>query len=101
MTEFSELPPELLALIVSLADPKTLKSLRLTNRLLSSYASRYLFRVIHLYCDEDSCEKFEAIASHPIFKGTAQRVHLNTVEVDYVSAIKVNYDILRSKGIFD
>ena len=101
MTEFVELPPELLALIVSLADPKSLKSLRLTNRLLSSYANRCLFRVVHLYCDEDSCEKFEAVASHPIFKGTVQRIHLNTVRDDYVSIIKVGCDALRSKEIFD
>ncbi|KAJ6104256.1 hypothetical protein N7523_010576 [Penicillium sp. IBT 18751x] len=83
MTEFTELSPELLTLIVSLADLKSLKSLRLTNHLLSSYASRCLFRVIHLYCDEESCKNFEAVASHPVYKGTVQRIHLNTVTVDY------------------
>jgi hypothetical protein len=85
MTELIELPPELLVLITSFADTKSLKSLRLTNRLLSSYASRYLFRVVHLYDDDESCEAFKSVISHPSFKSHVQRIHLNTVEDDYVS----------------
>lgn len=101
MPELMELPPELLALIVSLADTKSLKSLRLTARLLSSFASRCLFHVVHLYNDDESCEAFEAVASHPIFKGIVQRVHLNTVEEDYVSVIYLESNSFQPMRIFD
>jgi hypothetical protein len=101
MPELVELPPELLALIVSLTDTKSLKSLRLTDRLLSSYASRCLFRVVDLYNDDESCEAFEAIASHPIFKGIVQRVNLNTVEEDYVSLIYLESNDYQPMRTFD
>lgn len=87
MTQLIELPPELLVLVTSFADTKSLKSLRLTNRQLSSYASRCLFRIVHLYNDEESCEAFKSVISHSTFKRRVQKIHLNTVEDDYVSFI--------------
>ncbi|KAJ5201648.1 uncharacterized protein N7498_006311 [Penicillium cinerascens] len=85
MTQLIELPPELLVLVMSLADTKSLKSLSLTNRQLSSYASRGLFRIVHLYNDEERCETFKSIITHSTFKRRVQKIHLNTVEYDYGS----------------
>lgn len=85
MAQLLELPAELLALVTSFADTDSLKSLRLTNHLLSSFASESLFRIVHLHDDDESCEAFKSIISHTTFKDKVQRIYLNTVEYDYVS----------------
>lgn len=78
-------PAELLAIIASLSDTKTIKALRLTNHMLSALATKNLFSTLSLYTDDKSCEAFESIVAHPQLKGHVRKIRFNTVEVDSVS----------------
>lgn len=89
MAELPILPPEVLALITSLADSATLKSLRLANRMLCHLATRDLFRVVSLYDTEESCQAFKSIIPHATLKKHVHKLWLNTIEDEYVSEIFV------------
>jgi hypothetical protein len=89
MAEPPTLPPEVLALITTLVDSGTLKSLRLTNRTLCHLATRELFRVISLYDQEESCQALKAVIPHARLKQHVHKLYLNTVETEYVSEILV------------
>ncbi|CAI7616361.1 unnamed protein product [Penicillium glandicola] len=79
------LPPELLAMITSLSDFETLKTLRLTSRMMCAFAIKHLFSTVLLYEDEESCDAFESIMAHPHLEHHVHKIHLNTVEDDYPS----------------
>jgi hypothetical protein len=89
MASSPAVPPEVLALIVSLAELETLKSLRLTSRMLCHFASKDLFRVVTLYDTEESCHGFKSIISHPQLKYHVAKVYLKTVENGGVSATEM------------
>lgn len=80
-------PPELLGIVASHSDITTLKALRLASRALCSFATKYLFSEVSLYTEDESCQAFESILTHPQLKDQVHKVRLNTVEVDYVSDI--------------
>lgn len=78
------LPPELLAIITSLSNTETLKALRLTNHMLCAFATKNLFSTVSLYTEDQSCEGFESVITHPQLNEHVHKVRLNTVKVDYV-----------------
>ena len=84
MADLLFLPPEVLALITSLLDSRTLKSLRLTNRILCDLATRDLFRVVSLYDNEESCQALESIIPYASLNRYVHKLYLNTVDEDYV-----------------
>lgn len=88
------LPPELMAIIMSLSDMETLKALRLTNHMLCAFATKSVFSTVSLYTDDKSCEAFESVMTHPQLKEHVHKVRLNTVEADYVRGIS-NQDAAR------
>lgn len=79
--------PELLGIIASHSDITTLKTLRLTSHTLCFFATKYLFSEVSLYTEDESCQAFESILTHPQLSDKVYKVRLNTVEVDYVSEI--------------
>ncbi|KGO55375.1 hypothetical protein PEX2_030790 [Penicillium expansum] len=79
------LPPELLAIITSLSNTETLKALRLTNHMLCAFATKNLFSTVSLYTEDQSCEGFESVITHPQLNEHVHKVRLNTVKVDYSS----------------
>jgi hypothetical protein len=90
-------PPELLDIITSHSDIQTLKSIRLANRMLCSFATAHLFSEVQLFTEDDSCEAFESIITHPELKDRVQKVRLNTVDDDYVSDISLALTLYRAK----
>lgn len=84
------LPPEVLAITISLLDSETLKSSRLANRTLNHLATRDLFRVVSLYDTEKSYQALKSVIQHAELKSHVHKVYLNTVETDYVSELLVS-----------
>ncbi|KAJ5464218.1 hypothetical protein N7475_007353 [Penicillium sp. IBT 31633x] len=81
--------PELLGIIASHSDITTLKTLRLTSHTLCFFATKYLFSEVSLYTEDESCQAFESILTHPQLSDKVYKVRLNTVEVDYDSDTEV------------
>jgi hypothetical protein len=81
---------ELLAHIVSFADKPSLKSLRQTFDFLSTPATKQLFSTIRLFPDERSYERIKNMLDSPELRALPKRVHLNTVEEDYVYVMKLS-----------
>lgn len=84
MLTISDLPPELLALVMAWLDQSSLKELRCTCHKLSAITARRLFGTIRLFPNEEGSRRLRAILKGDMMRACVQRIYLNATERDYV-----------------
>lgn len=84
MLTISDLPPELLAIIMAWLDQPSFKELRCTCHKLSTIATKRLFGTIRLFPKGEESKRLRAILKDEMMRACVQQIYLNATERDYV-----------------